>query len=168
MRKPAFSLFFLFLFFLRPSLGWACTSYLETPTLTERLSHTGLTAEQIKTLRSHAAGMSTLEAWLSRGPHEGVLLGIMGENESYTALQQKSKMMSWETAYQKFGIGFGESAHTQKFLESLSRSEWKVVFLLPPSLWSHPQGVITKRELWWYLQHPDQMKNVFFVLEPER
>lgn len=153
----------IFLMLLGSSASGAstCPSYL-TGNLEAKIQATGLSAQHIASMRDHSLGLIDLTQ-LDKAQAKGVLLGLSEPENQYNSIVQTFGLISFSEAYKIFGIDLGESRHWDKFMETLTHSEKGVVFLVPSRLWSHPDGVYTKREMYWLLNHPEQMKNVLFV-----
>lgn len=130
----------------------------------EYLLETGLSVQHLELMRSHSKGLITFTQLMENLPSKGTLLGITGANERYDVLAKTTGLTPWNAAYQKFGVDPGERHHTDKFMDVLTKQDELIVFLVPSGLWSHPDGIATKREMWWLLSHPERMKHVLFVL----
>lgn len=171
------SILFLALFsLLSPLQSWAqiknssCGNYLQGPiftlkdvSLAEEIAKSGVTPDQLAKMREHFSSFIDIYDLILSPPERGVLLGVMGNSDLYSAVKAATGLTSWDEAYDKFGIGFGESQHTDKFMTTLVNQEDPIIFLIPKNIWSHPHGIHTKKELWWLLQNPEKMKNVIFV-----
>lgn len=127
------------------------------------LRETGLSASHLALIRTMSAGLIDIHQFLREEP-SGVLLGITGPNDIYDTIALLSGTTSWKESYKKFGVDPGESRHTDKFMETLTNQDARIFFLLPSNLWGHSEGIVTKKEVWWLLAHPDRMRNVVFVL----
>ena len=128
------------------------------------LAKSGLTNVEIETLRENSLGLIDIYEFLKvRNKEEGYLLGLSHPQVFHDTISYLTGLMAWDKAYEAHGIALGERQHTEKFMEAITSSGKEVIFLIPSNIWTHPKGTYTKRELWWLLKHPDQLKNVKFV-----
>lgn len=131
--------------------------------LSKSVDDAGLTAKEIEVLKNNSLGFLDLYELIREGHQEGYLLGLSHPQELHHAIARATGLTEWTEAYQAHGIESGERQHTEKFMEAITQSGKKIVFLVPSRLWTYPKGIYTKREMWWLLKHPSQLKNVKFV-----
>lgn len=162
MKKGKICLIIIHLWLWFVPEAMACSEFLDSR-LTPLIQESELSSQHINLIKAHSKGIFHYKDLIKLSLKKGYLLGIYGENEQYLDKVKQLGLMSWEEAYKSFGIGLGETRHTEKFMETLTRQELPIVFLIPSRLWSHPEGVITKREVWWFLENPEKMSNVLFV-----
>lgn len=163
MKKSKGCLVFIhFIFLWLAPAALACSDLLD-PRLNISIQESELNSRHINLIKSHSRGVIHYDDLNQLSIKKGYVLGIYGKHEEYSQVVSQLKLTSWEEAYKVFGIGFGEFRHTEKFMETLTRQELPIIFLIPSRLWSHPEGVVTKREVWWLLENPEKMSNVIFV-----
>lgn len=128
------------------------------------LKESGLTKVEIETLKENSLGLIDIYEFLKvRNKDDGYLLGLSHPQVFHETISYLTGLIAWDKAYEAHGIALGERQHTEKFMETITSSGKEIVFLVPSNIWTHPKGTYTKRELWWLLKHPDQLKNVKFV-----
>lgn len=124
---------------------------------------TGLTAVQVRTIRENAFAVVSADQLAKTKGLSGYILGVDAPDGRYWALARETGLIHYEAAYKKFGIGLGDSRHTDTFMDTVTRSGERIYFLVPANLWIHPEGMYTKREMWWLLTHPERLEQVTFV-----
>lgn len=158
-----------------PVYATSCDRALQTPVsaptlslkpvdLEESVARTGLTKEHIQIIKKHSKGMIDIyQLMREKRKKDGFLLGLTSRYRIYSAVSVSTGLALWDDAYDRFGIDRMDPKHTDKFMTCITNTQEEIVFLVPNQLWTHPKGVVTKREMYWLLSRPEKMKNVTFV-----
>lgn len=118
----------------------------------------------LSVIKQNSAGLVHIEDYLKQPPGKrpgsgGVALGMTDEAFLYDLMTYLSRVENWKEAYPRL-TGGGE-AKTDEFMTKLTAQGKPIVFFVPSGV-THHHGV-TSEEMNWYLQHPDKMKNTYFV-----
>ena len=130
------------------------------------LARTGLSPEQLETLRSRSRGFITAHEFLkqsSLGHSPGITLGVTDNLDQYTALTRAAGMTHWKVLYRKWFGGI-RSPRPDEFMDRATRDGRPVYLFLPPMVVDEEVYPNTLGELKWLLAHPDRLGNVQLVL----
>lgn len=83
--------------------------------------------------------------------------------DTYYAASEAFGLQNWEESYKKHGIKITARNHTHHFLSRITNEDSQIVFFVPPHLYSHSVGEITRLELEWFAQNIGQASNAYFV-----
>lgn len=130
--------------------------------LSEAAASTGLDAAQLDSMAKHSGGLVSVEKFLRSEPlpKGGYLLGTT-HRSVYSTFAAATGLTHFAEVYQElFGRVLLDA--TDRFLDFITGTGDRIVFLVPPKALEHPG--VTNAELLWFLEHPERMANVRFVL----
>ncbi|HOW43196.1 MAG TPA: DnaJ domain-containing protein [Candidatus Omnitrophota bacterium] len=130
----------------------------------------GLSAAQIAAMRAKSAGVISIYDYLenlaSFRNRDGEALGITTyhSQDDYSALALAGDLKEWMSEYDR---RYGDREdHTTRYLNEITSEGRPIVFFVPEAVLGDSkveQGSVTSHEMQWFLDHPEQMKNVYFV-----
>jgi hypothetical protein len=140
---------------------------LELPPGEPSIQKSGLSAEQIESLKKYARDVVSVEGILKTAePVGGYSLGLsfIGSVSIYRALSEVLGLTSWPQAYRQVGMNSRVPGQTKYFLDKLEKLGKPIIFFLPNGIFDRQTGAnVTRAELIWFLENPDRMQNVTFV-----
>ena len=138
---------------------------LQAASLDAELARSGLTADEIKTIREHSKGLMTITDFLDKGGlNGGYSLGRTDDEGFYEAATSALRLQSWKTAYRTLYDDRSEP-RTSDFLSKITSNDRDkaVVFFMPPHVAGAERQGVTSDEMRWLLDHPRAMGGVYFV-----
>lgn len=138
---------------------------LRSPTLTEALKSSDLSAAILQTLQKNSKGLFSVDE-LKSLPHTagGFSLGISARDGIYEMISERFDFLPWSYAYEDFKIDWHKvKNHTDVFLKKVEATGKPVVFLVPDLTLSYKGASVTVDEFKWFLADVKRMKNVYFV-----
>lgn len=144
---------------------WLNEEILQHNQISKLLRDSGLEGKgALPVIKKNSAGIVHIEDYLKHPPGKrpgsgGIALGMTDEAFLYDLTTYLSRVENWKEAYPRL-TGSGE-AQTDAFMQKLVNQNKPIVFFVPSGV-THHHGV-TSEEMEWYLAHPEQMHNTFFV-----
>jgi hypothetical protein len=142
---------------------------LKQPPLEELVKATGLNPEQFGLLKANGKGVMDVEEFLKirEGLGQGYLLAKDGMNGSSQIFSNRMGLRHWIDGYDNVGMRMrwkhpDPAYHTPEFLTKITDTGEPVVFLIPPDIMNGTTG-FTRAEMRWVLEHPERLKNMYFV-----
>ena len=132
----------------------------------ESASDSGLNKEQLALMTANSAGLFSVSQ-LATLPEVkgGYSLGLtkVGDRSPYKNFVDALKLRHWQDAYAEFEMNPRVPNQSHHFMRKLTAKQESIVFFVPKDILTHERARVTKAELTWLFEHPEQMKHVHFV-----
>jgi len=142
---------------------------LPQPPFEELVKATGLKPEQLEFLRANGKGVMDVEEFLKirEGLGQGYLLAKDNMNQTSQIFSNRMGLRHWMDGYDSVGMRMrwkhpDPAYHTPEFLTKITETGEPIVFLIPPGIMEGTEG-FTRAEMRWVLEHPERLKNMYFV-----
>jgi hypothetical protein len=142
---------------------------LPQPPLAELVKATGLSPEQFELLRANGKGVMDIEGFLKirEGLGQGYLLAKDSMNQTSQIFSNRMGLRHWFDGYDNVGMRMrwkhpDPAYHTPEFLTKITETGEPIVFLVPPGIMDGTEG-FTRAEMRWVLEHPERLKDMYFV-----
>jgi hypothetical protein len=142
---------------------------LPQPPLEKLVEATGLSLEQFEFLRANGKEVMDIEGFLEirEGLGQGYLLAKDGMNQTSQIFSNRMGLRHWIDGYDNVGMRMrwkhpDPAYHTPEFLAKITETGEPIVFLVPPGIMDGTEG-FTRAEMRWVLEHPDRLRNMYFV-----
>ena len=132
--------------------------------LIEELEESGLSERERSLLRQYSKGVMMVYDFIEKisRVEKGYSLGFTGNKNIYDALSTMKNFSVWEDAYKEFSFDPTRTDQTDKFLNRIAAERKPIVFFMPRDVFRDSHGV-TAAEVRWFLNHPEMMRDVYFV-----
>lgn len=142
---------------------------LPQPPMEELVKATGLSPEQFELLKANGKGVMGIEGFLKirESLGQGYLLAKDGMNQTSQIFSNRLGLRHWIDGYDNVGMRMrwkhpDPAYHTPEFLTKITDTGEPIVFLVPPGIMHGTEG-FTRAEMRWVLDHPERLKNMYFV-----